>query len=135
MTRGLAPALLVASVVALVPSQPRAASESASAQPVLQQFLAQDDPAPTSIRGRRHLEARTEHFGSSAWMDVRTEADTKGFSYHVIAEGGSESIRNRVFRALLNVEQQSWGAGGVDGAAITPANYKFEDELRVADGL
>jgi hypothetical protein len=135
MTRGLAPALLVVSAVALVPSQPRAAGESESALPVLQQFLAQDDPTPTSVRGRRHLEARTEHFGGSAWMDVVTEADTNGFKYRVVGEGGSESIRNRVFRALLNTEQKSWGHGGVDGAALTPANYTFDDELEIADGL
>ena len=136
MTRRLAPALLAVAAVALTASEPRANSgASESAQPLVQQFLAQDDPTPASIRARRHLEARTEHFGTSAWMDVVTDADTKGFSYRVLGEGGSESIRTRVFRALLDTEKKSWGTGGVDGAALTPANYIFDDELIVADGL
>ena len=68
-------------------------------------------------------------------MDVWTEAGPGAFHYTVAGEGGSESIRSKVFRALLETERKSWNAGGHDRSGITPQNYNFADEVAPADGL
>ena len=60
-------------------------------------------------------------------MDVWTVADATGFHYEVVCEGGSDYIRSRVFRASLEAEREMWAAGAPDEAALTPANYVFED--------
>jgi hypothetical protein len=68
-------------------------------------------------------------------MDVWTEADRNGFRYRIASEGGSDSIRSRVFRALLETERQSWASGAPDRAGVTPGNYTFEDRGAATDGL
>jgi hypothetical protein len=104
--------------------------------PVLQRFLAIDDPTPTEFRALRHLDARNEHFDTNAWMDVWTEADgAGGFRYRVAAEGGSDYIRSHVFRATLDAERAMWASGEPDRAGLTPVNYVFEDRGAQADGL
>jgi len=131
MTRGLNRSLLFAAVVlAAAAAQIRASGRDASVQtcPVLQRFLATDDAPPAAYRALRHLDARTEGIDASAWMEVWTEADAAhGFHYEVAAEGGSESIRTRVFHATLETERRLWESGHPDRAALTPANYVFED--------
>lgn len=66
-------------------------------------------------------------------MDVWTEADSRGFRYRVVSENGSDLIRGRVFRAILDAERASWGKP--DRAGVTPANYTFEDRGAQPDGL
>jgi hypothetical protein len=130
MTRGLGRRLLLVPMALLVVGRTHAAPRDASAQtcPVLQRFLAADDSPPMNYRALRHLDARCEGLGSSAWMDVWTEADADdSFHYRVAAEGGSESIRTRVFRATLDTERRLWASADPDRAALTPANYVFQD--------
>ena len=103
--------------------------------PILQRFLALEDPTPSEIRALRHLDARNEHFDSTAWMDVWTELDRAGFRYSIVAEGGSEYIRSRVFRTSLETERKMWAEGSPDRASFTPDNYTFEDAAHATDGL
>jgi hypothetical protein len=102
--------------------------------PILQRFLALDDPAPRQVRALRHLEAETDKFGMHAWMDVWTENDASGFRYRIVHEEGSDWIRGRVFRETLEAERQLWASGAPTKASFTPANYIFEDRGE-ADGL
>lgn len=136
MTRGLSRSLFPVSLALLALGQLRASERAAvpEACPVLQRFLNIDDPTPTEYRALRHLDTRSEHF-DPAWMDVWTEADRSGFRYRIAAEGGSESVRSRVFRAMLEAEQKSWTSGAADRAGVTPVNYTFEDRGAQADGL
>jgi hypothetical protein len=68
-------------------------------------------------------------------MDVWTEADAvNGFRYRVVAEGGSDYIRSRVFVATLDAERKMWASGEPDRAALTLDNYVFEDRGQ-SDGL
>lgn len=100
----------------------------------LDRFLARTEPGPSQYRALRHLEARNQHFGASAWMDVWTEADEAGgFRYQVAAEGGSGLIRRRVFLAALTGEQKMWQAGEPQRAGLNHANYTFEDHGVVDD--
>ena len=135
MTRGLSRSLLPVAL-ALALGQLRATERAAVPDtcPVLQRFLTIDDPTPVEYRALRHLDTTSEHF-APAWMDVWTEMDDAGFHYRIAAEGGSESVRSRVFRAMLETERKSWASGEPDRAGLTPVNYTFEDRGAQADGL
>jgi hypothetical protein len=136
MSRGLSRSLLVASIATLLAAHAGASgASSAAAAPILKRFLALDDPTPSQYRALRHLEARNEKFEKNAWMDVWTEGDASGFHYVVVSEDGSEYIRSKVFRATLETERRMWAAGAPDQAAVTMANYVFEDRGAQPDGL
>jgi len=135
MTLGLNRSLLATAVAALLVAHTVAAGRDAQAPPVLQRFLALDDPTPLQVRALRHLEARNDKFEKSAWMDVWTEGDANGFRYQVVCEDGSEYIRSKVFHASLETEREMWAPGTPDQGALTPANYVFEDRGAQPDGL
>jgi len=67
-------------------------------------------------------------------MDVWTEGDDNGFRYQVVAEDGSDYIRNRVFRQTLDSERAMWASGALNRASLTAANYAFEDRGVQPDG-
>src|SRR5438477_12584813 len=138
MVRGLSRSLLALSFVALLLAHAHAArptTDDPSPAPVLQRFLALDDPSPTQCRALRHLEARNDKFDMRAWMDVWTEIDASGFRYRIVAEEGSDSIRSRVFRETLETERRLWASAPADAGSVTPANYIFDDRGARADGL
>jgi hypothetical protein len=102
----------------------------------LQRFLLRRDEGPAAYRALRHLEARNQHFGASAWMDVWTEADqARGFRYQIAAEGGSAYIRRRVFLAALESEQKMWRDGEPKRAQIDHTNYSFMENGAAEGGL
>jgi len=111
------------------------ARESAGGTPVVQRFLTSPDPDPTTFRVLRHVDAKSDRFGQSAWMDVWTEADRNGFRYRVVGEGGSEYIRSKVFHAALETERKMWADGSPARAALTLDNYEFADAGMTPDGL
>jgi hypothetical protein len=105
------------------------------ASPALQRFLSTKETPPTRYRALRHLEAKCEHFASAAWMDVWTEIDARGsMLYRIAAEGGSDYIRSKVFRGLLDAEQKAVNSGAPNRAGITLDNYVF-DHQGAEDGL
>lgn len=104
--------------------------------PVLQRFLSAEDPARVTYRALRHLEAHNDKFDKTGWMDVWTEVDRDGaFRFDVVAQGGSEYIRERVMVPALETEQKMWLQHSTDRAALTPDNYIFEDRGACGDGL
>jgi hypothetical protein len=127
--------LILPIVVALCAAATRAAEPVKTSPVILQRFLALDDPTPSQYRALRHLEARNDKFEKSAWMDVWTEGDASGFRYDVVAEDGSDYIRSKVLRATLDLERRMWATGEPDKAAVSPANYEFEESGANADGL
>jgi hypothetical protein len=135
MSRGLGRSVAIASFAALLAAHPGADGPENTAPAVLQRFLSLDDPAPTQFRALRHLEARNDKFEKSAWMDVWTEGDASGFRFTIVSEEGSDYIRSKVFRATLETERKVWAAGGAGRAALTPANYVFEERGAQPDGL
>ena len=134
MSPGLGRSVAAASFAALLVAHLGAAGPANNA-PVLERFLSLDDPAPTQYRALRHLEARNDKFEKSAWMDVWTEGDESGFRYTIVSEEGSDYIRSKVFRTTLETERKVWAAGGAGQAALTPANYVFEERGAQPDGL
>jgi len=93
-------------------------------------------PAPTEplkgYRGIRRVHVVSERFRQEAWLDAWTELSEAGFAYQILSERGSEQIRNRVLRPMLQREQELV-ADGSDRAALTDANYVFT-ELEEAGG-
>ena len=139
MSRGLIHRWTVVAAVAVLPfGAPHAAGlpPDGANLPILQRFLALDDPNPTDYRVLRHLDASNDHFEKSAWMDVWTEADRGGgFRYRIVSQGGSEYIRSRVFIATLETERKMWASGEPDRAGFNLDNYVFEDRGERDDGL
>lgn len=135
--RGLSCSLLASFSFVLLLADAHGAAPPAArpSAPVLQRFLALDDPYPTQCRALRHLEAHNDKLGMHAWMDVWTELDASGFHYRIVAEQGSDYIRSHVFREALEAERRMWATDAPDRASFTPANYTFEDRGVWSDGL
>ena len=135
MSGGLIRCALVATAVLAGVSDITARSGRSAASPLVQRFLALEDPDPVQFRALRHLEAGNERFQSDASMDVWTEADASGFRYQIVDEQGSGYIRTRVLRAALDAERDLWRTDVASRAAFTAENYEFVDGGVQADGL
>ena len=85
-------------------------------------------PEPlTQYRAMRRMHARSERFDQEGWLDAWTEYDRRGFRYQIVAERGSESVRNKVLRTVLKREQELIAAGDETRADLTSENYEFEE--------
>lgn len=101
---------------------------------VLEKFLARPDEPVGSYRGRRAMFA--EGLGKRASMEVLVQLDPRrGFRWDVLSEEGSELIRQKGFRALLQAERETIESGRSDRASLTADNYALRFEGRDADGL
>jgi hypothetical protein len=99
----------------------------------MRQFLEQDD-AQHAYRAIRRLEA--ENGSRRGWLEAVTEYSVeKGFSYQVIAEGGSSLVRSKVLRAVLEGEQEVITQGETGRSALDPANYAFRPNGVDDEGL
>lgn len=74
------------------------------------------------------MHAQSERFDHEGWMDALTELDSGGFRYKIIAERGSDKVRNKVLRTLLEREQEMIAAGDFGRGEVTPENYEFGAE-------
>ena len=101
------------------------AATPSALEPVLHRFLTRADEPLVTYRGTRHLEGRNERFNVSGWMDIAAELTADGFHYRIIDEGGSDLIRRRVFRSMLENEEQIFANGDVTRSSITPTNYEL----------
>ena len=104
-------------------------------EPVLHRFLARADEPLVGYRGTRHLEGRNERHNVSAWMDIAAELTADGFHYTVLNEGGSDLIRKRVFRSMLEDEEQLFANGDLTRSSITPTNYDLSPAQASEPGL
>ena len=108
-------------------------SNVAVADNSIKQFLAQDHTQRPYKASRRLEAANGDRTG---WVEAVTEySHGQGFTYEVTSEGGSEYIRNKVLRAVLEAERNAIMAGEAAVAALADANYIFEPDGIDADGL
>ena len=117
---------------------PEAAQHHASKNPtsIIQTVVARRDPPAHAYRALRRLEAQSEHFGASAWMDVWTTVDPDaGFRYDIVGEGGTSYVRVHVLKPWLDTEKLAWASGDPERASLTYENYAFDDRGLTADGL
>ena len=93
---------------------------------LIRRVMAQTTRSGVGIRSTRELRAGTLSGNHKGWMTVETALTPAGaFSWKVIDEGGSSRTRNKVFRALMETEAESWRGGERDAAALTLDNYEF----------
>jgi hypothetical protein len=123
----------VTMATALVMAEP--ASTSSVLEPVLHRFLARADEPLVTYRGTRHLEGRNERYNVSGWMDIAAELTADGFHYRVVDEGGSDLIRRRVFRSMLENEEQIFANGDMARSSITTTNYDLSPAPASEPGL
>ena len=83
-------------------------------------------PAPPPYRAFRRLEAGNAK--RNAWLEAWTEfRPGRGFTYEVVAEGGSEYVRNKILRGVLKSESELLANGKPLRAAFSTQNYSFAD--------
>jgi hypothetical protein len=97
---------------------------AAAAEQSMRQFLAQGDE-PHAYRATRRLEAR--HRQNVGWIEAVTEySPATGFSYRITAEGGSDQLRDKVLRKILEGEREAVAKGEIGRATLAPCNYEFQ---------
>ena len=113
MTRGTAVllafgCLIGLSVQGLAGAPAPAVPASPSEYVAVERFLADIEKPPVAYQARRRLEASSAKLKESAWMEAVTEYDPAvGLTYSIVAQGGSERIRRRVLKAVLEAEQEN----------------------------
>ena len=111
-----------------------AQADLSSTEPTVQPAALNDVPL-TQYRAFRRMHATNEKFNQEAWLEAWTELDANGFRYEIVSERGSEYVRNKVLRNLLNKEQQLIDGGQSDRAELSQANYVFEEATAYGDGV
>jgi hypothetical protein len=92
--------------------------------------------APPPYRALRRLEGGLEDSDRRAWLEAWTEFHPgRGFTFNVIREGGSDYVRNKVLRHMLESEQELIANGKRLRASLDSMNYDFEDGGLTAGGL
>jgi len=92
-----------------------------------------DEPL-TQYRAYRRVHARTERFNQEASLEAWTEFDARGFRYQIVKEDGSEVIRTKVLRAVLQREQELIASGENLRAELTADNYEFQETAGTGRG-
>jgi hypothetical protein len=112
------------------------ASIASGQSSVADRFLSNHAEPLIQFRALRHLEATNARFKKRGWMDVVTELSPEsGFTFQVVAEGGSEYIRKKVLRPILEGEQEIIARGDAARSALTLDNYEMLREEPAEDGL
>jgi hypothetical protein len=92
------------------------------------------DAGLTQYRAYRRMHVRNDRFNQESWLECWTELGPEGFSYEIVSERGSESLRDKVLRTLLRREQELVAAGQTGRAEMTSENYEFADGGSSPDG-
>src|SRR3954469_10715900 len=89
-------------------------------------FCGRNNQPLREYRALRHMHAYSEKSGKyEAWMDAWTELKDGRFSYEIVGERGSDTVRSKVLRAILAREQELINSGDSDKGELTADNYEF----------
>ena len=92
--------------------------------------------APPPYRALRRLEGGLNDGDRRGWLEAWTQFQPgRGFTYEVVREGGSEYVRNKILRHMLETEQDLIAAGKRLRASLEAKNYEFEDGGMTDTGL
>jgi hypothetical protein len=108
-----------------LPGAPSLTAETARQVP--DQFSLEEEPKLKQYRAFRRMRATNEKYNQEAWLEAWTELDESSFRYEIVSEGGSEYIRNRVLKAVLEREREIIGAGQTARGDFSTANYEFTE--------
>jgi hypothetical protein len=113
---------------------PSASCAEVEAEAALALFEGRPDEPVRRFRARRRMHA--EGRGRQAFMEVLVELDPEGdLRWTVTSEGGSELIRKRAFRSMLEKEAALRKTERPEGTALTAENYELAVNGRDGDGL
>lgn len=102
----------------------RGGETTAAVQPALELFLARADEPLTQYRARRTLEGHNPRFNLRGAIEAITELSPDGgFSYTIVSETGSDYIRGKVLRPILETEAKVLASGDSSRSALTTDNY------------
>jgi len=96
--------------------------------------LGRDEQPLQQYRAFRRMHASTEKGKHEAWLEAWTELKDGRFSYDIVSERGSETVRGKVLRSVLEREQELVNSGNTAKGDLTAANYEFTEAGRDADG-
>lgn len=126
-------AQLIAMLIVMALSSTARATLPNAADDSIKQFLAQDD-SQRPYRAVRQLEA--ENGSRTGWLEAVTEfSPAAGFQYRISAEGGSEYIRGKVLKAVLEGERDLIARGEGSRSSLVLANYAFQANGIDGEGL
>lgn len=92
--------------------------------------------APPAYRAFRRLEAGSPDKNKIGWLEAWTEFHPgHGLSVEIVREGGSEYVRNKILRGMLDSEQQLVANGKPLRASVDANNYQLTDGGTTDDGL
>jgi hypothetical protein len=109
------------------------ASESASSTGI-GRVLGRNDNPLEQYRAYRRMHASTDKGKHEAWLEAWTELKDGRFSYEIVSERGSETVRGKVLRSMLQREQELVNSGNTAKGELSAANYEFTEAGREADG-
>jgi len=105
-----------------------------STNPIARFFSRSEQPLQ-QYRALRRMHAYSEKPGKyEAWLDAWTELKDGRFSYEIVSERGSDTVRTKVLHAVLAREQELINSGDAGKGDLTTANYEFSEVGRDADG-
>jgi hypothetical protein len=126
-------ALLSIAAAAAISPVVKTDADAVRLEPAVQRYLDNDTHRVFTYRAFRRLEA--EGVGRTGWVEAWTELNGTRFSYAITGEGGSEDVRGRALRKVLENEKQAWASGEIQRAELTADNYEFERSPDQPDGL
>ncbi|RPI57546.1 MAG: hypothetical protein EHM55_01460 [Acidobacteria bacterium] len=102
----------------------------------VERFLGGLEKPPVAYQARRRMDAASIKLNESAWMEALTEYHPNaGFSYSILAQGGSERIRKRVLNKVLEAERENSSGGEWRRGNLSRSNYIFEFDGRAGAGM
>ncbi|MEO5897215.1 MAG: hypothetical protein ABIS06_16110 [Vicinamibacterales bacterium] len=87
-----------------------------------------EEPSLQQYRAYRRMHAYSEKLHQEGWLEAWTELDGRTFRYQIVSERGSETVRNRVLRALLKREQEIIALDDPNRAELSASNYSFAEQ-------
>jgi len=92
--------------------------------------------APAPYRALRRLEGGLVDSDKRGWLEAWTQYQPgRGFTYEVVREGGSDYVRDKILRHMLESEQEIVAAGKRLHSSLEGKNYDFEDGGLTQNGL
>lgn len=90
-------------------------------------YVAATDEPLTQYRALRRMHARNDKFKHEGWVEAWTELDERGFRYEIVSERGSEYVRNKVLKQMLEREREVIADGDASRGDLSSSNYEFSE--------
>jgi hypothetical protein len=128
--------LIGLSIQGLAGAPASAVPASPSEYVAVERFLAEIERPPVAYQARRRLEASSAKLKESAWLEALTAFDPAGgFTYSIVAQGGSERIQRRVLKAVLEAETENSTRAEWSKGNLSRTNYEFNFGGHAGDGM